>query len=66
MHADSFAIAALLLGTGVLAVGALVTLVTTTLADTGAVGTLLVVVLVVLAAVGFGTLADKKPRTPYW
>lgn len=66
MRMDSFAVAVLLLGTGVLAVGTLVTLATTTLVDTGSIGTVVVVVLVVLGAVGLGTWADEKPRTPYW
>ncbi|MDL5361229.1 hypothetical protein [Halalkalicoccus sp. NIPERK01] len=66
MRAGSFAVAALLVGTALLAVGALVTLATTTLVDAGAVGTLVVVVLAVLAAVVLGTWADEKPRTPYW
>ncbi|ADJ15146.1 hypothetical protein [Halalkalicoccus jeotgali] len=66
MRADSFAIAALLSGTALLAVGALGTLATTTLGDAGALGTLVAMTLAVLAAIALGTWADKGPRTPYW
>jgi hypothetical protein len=66
MRTASLAIALLLLGTATLAIGTLLTFVTTLSTDLAAVGTLVVLVLAVLAASALGTWADKDPSTPYW
>lgn len=66
MHTDSLAVAALLLGTAALVVASLATFATTVLGDPAAVGTLVVLVIAVIAASVLGVFSDKTPSTPYW
>ncbi|MFC6904230.1 hypothetical protein [Halalkalicoccus tibetensis] len=66
MRAVSVSVAALLLATAVLALGAVATFASTLSTDPRSVGTLAALTLAVVAAVALGIRTAKRSRTSYW